>query len=85
MAVLVSCATVKQPYTTVEVSNPNGTAGTFEATVNFDDEGGRLLSVEHPKIRVPANGTATVRVKAGAAVLKHLDHCDVEGLAPAAR
>ncbi|MET7478646.1 hypothetical protein ABZT17_30370 [Streptomyces sp. NPDC005648] len=84
MAVLLSCATVKQPYTTVEVSNPNGTAGTFEVTVNFDDEGGHLLSVAHPKVEVPANGTETVRVDAGAALLKHLDHCDVRDLAPAA-
>ena len=84
MAVLVSCATAKQPYTTVEVSNPNATAGTFEVTVDFDDEGGHLLSVEYPKIKVPANGTETVRVKASSALLKHLGHCDVEDLAPAA-
>jgi len=83
MAVLVSCATAKQPYTTVEVSNPDSAVGTFEVTVNFDDGGGRPLSVEHPRVTVPAHGTETVRVKAGAALLSHLDHCDVRDLAPA--
>ncbi|MEU1478202.1 hypothetical protein ACFYZ8_36355 [Streptomyces sp. NPDC001668] len=75
---LVSCATKADPYSTAEVTNPNSREGTFEVSFSFDDKGGHLLSVEYPKVTVPAKGTETVRVKASAALLEHLDHCRVE-------
>jgi hypothetical protein len=75
---LVSCATRTDPYSTAEVTNPNSRKGTFKVSFSFDDKGGHLLSVEYPEVTVPANGTATVRVNASAALLKHLDHCRVE-------
>ncbi|MEV7735029.1 hypothetical protein AB0O75_23645 [Streptomyces sp. NPDC088921] len=75
---LVSCATRTDPYSTAEVTNPNSRKGTFKVSFSFDDKGGHLLSVEYPEVTVPAKGTATVRVNASAALLKHLDHCRVE-------
>ncbi|MFF0015861.1 hypothetical protein [Streptomyces sp. NPDC005374] len=75
---LVSCATKTDPYSTAEVTNPNSREGTFKVSFSFDDESGHLLSVEYPKVTVPAKGTETVRVKASAALLKHLDHCQAE-------
>ncbi|MDH6550605.1 hypothetical protein M2161_004481 [Streptomyces sp. SAI-133] len=75
---LVSCATRTEPYSTAEVTNPNSREGRFRASISFDDEEGHLLSVEYPEVTVPAKGTATVRVKASAALLEHLDHCQVE-------
>lgn len=75
---LVSCATRTDPYSTAEVTNPNSREGRFRASFSFDDKEGHLLSVEYPEVTVPAKGTATVRVKASAALLEHLDHCRVE-------
>ncbi|MFI6441524.1 hypothetical protein [Streptomyces sp. NPDC050759] len=77
-ALVVSCATKATPYSTAEVTNPNSRKGTFKVSFSFDDKGGHLLSVEYPEVTVPAKGTATVRVNASAALLKHLDHCRVE-------
>ncbi|MFF3964826.1 hypothetical protein ACFYZI_25085 [Streptomyces griseorubiginosus] len=75
---LVRCATRTDPYATAEVTNPNSRAGTFKVSFSFEDKDGHLLSVEYPDVTVPAKGTETVRVKASAALLTHLDHCQVE-------
>ncbi|NEB05013.1 hypothetical protein [Streptomyces sp. SID13726] len=75
---LVSCATKSDPYSTAEVTNPNSRQGTFKVSFSFDDKDGHLLSVEYPEVTVDAKGTETVRVMASAALLKHLDHCQVE-------
>ncbi|MGW2518864.1 hypothetical protein ACWC09_17995 [Streptomyces sp. NPDC001617] len=84
MAVLVSCATVKQPYATVEVSNPNDTAGTFEVTVTFKDAKGGVVASQVDKVDVPASGTVTVHEQVGGGSVARVDHCEVEDLAPAA-
>lgn len=75
---LVKCATRTDPYSTAEVTNPNSRASTFKVSFSFEDRDGHLLSVEYPEVTVPAKGTETVRVKASAALLTHLDHCRVE-------
>ncbi|MGW2718278.1 hypothetical protein [Streptomyces sp. NPDC001492] len=86
MAVLLKCATVKQPYATVEVSNPNSTAGTFEVTVTFRDAEGGAAGSRVDLANVPARGTATVRVNVGGSndLVARIKHCEVADRAPAA-
>lgn len=86
MAVLLKCATVKQPYATVEVSNPNGTAGTFEVTVTFLDARNAVVSTGVSQVRVPARGTvkAGVKVGGGSDRIALVKHCEVRDQAPAA-
>ncbi|MFJ9537063.1 hypothetical protein ACIRPX_07395 [Streptomyces sp. NPDC101225] len=71
---LVSCATATRPYATVEVTNPNGTDGTFTVDVTFEDAGNAAVGSRLDQVDVPANGTVTVRayVSGGAA---RVDHC----------
>ncbi len=85
MAVLMSCASVKQPYATVRVSNPNTTAGTFDVTVTFLDAKGGVVTTQVDRARVPASGTVTLReyVGGGDAQVSRVDHCEVRDLAPA--
>ncbi|MCD9880508.1 hypothetical protein [Streptomyces guryensis] len=86
MAVLLTCATVKQPYATVEVSNPNDTAGTFEVTVTFRDAENGIVATRVDRADVPAKGTATVRVNVGgsSALVARVEHCEVADQAPTA-
>ncbi|MFI7403505.1 hypothetical protein ACIBW9_24045 [Streptomyces sp. NPDC049541] len=86
MAVLLKCATVQQPYATVEVSNPNDTAGTFEVTVTFRDAKGGAAGSRVDMANVPAHGTATVRVNVGGSndLVARIKHCEVADQAPAA-
>lgn len=86
MAVLLKCATVKQPYATVEVSNPNDTAGTFDVTVTFRDAEGAAAGTRVDLAEVPAKGTATVRVNVGGGndLVARIKHCEVQDQAPAA-
>ncbi|MFF4502820.1 hypothetical protein [Streptomyces sp. NPDC001401] len=85
MAVLLKCATVKQPYASVEVSNPNGTAGTFEVTVTFRNAKNGVVATRVDQVDVPANGTATASVNVGGsgALVAGVKHCEVADQAPA--
>ena len=82
MAVLLKCATVKQPYATVEVSNPNDTAGTFEVTVTFRDAKNAVVGTKVSRVRVPASGTVTAKAAVSGSSAR-VDHCEVQDLAPA--
>ncbi|NUP40843.1 MAG: hypothetical protein HOY76_28460 [Streptomyces sp.] len=82
MAVLLTCATVKQPYATVQVSNPNGTAGTFEVTVTFRDAENAVVDTKVSRVRVPASGTVTAKAAVSGSSAR-VDHCEVQDLAPA--
>lgn len=82
MAVLLKCATVKQPYATVEVSNPNHTAGTFEVTVTFRDAKNAVVDTKVSRVRVPASGTVTAKAAVSGSSAR-VDHCEVQDLAPA--
>ncbi|WP_405871787.1 hypothetical protein [Streptomyces sp. NBC_00005] len=76
-ATLVSCATAKKPYATVEVANPNGRAGTFSVDVTFKDAGDNEVDFNYEDVKVPANGRATVRVPV-LGTSTAVDHCEVD-------
>ncbi|MEU3840779.1 hypothetical protein AB0E88_12195 [Streptomyces sp. NPDC028635] len=58
---LLSCATRKQPYATVELRNPNAQDGTFELRISFLDARGKLVDFELDHVEVPGNGTVTTK------------------------
>ncbi|MCS0600335.1 hypothetical protein NX794_03685 [Streptomyces sp. LP11] len=72
---LLSCATPKRPYATVEITNPNSRTAEFRADVTFYDDQGALLLDSHSTVRVSAKGKATTRVEAGARPRLKVDHC----------
>ncbi|MFI1765375.1 hypothetical protein ACH41H_25415 [Streptomyces sp. NPDC020800] len=73
---LISCATGRRPYATVEVTNPNSRTAGFQVRVTFyDAEGTELLDNASPVVSVPAQGTATTRVTLGPRFLSSVDHC----------
>jgi hypothetical protein len=76
---LVSCATDKRPYATVEVTNPNNRKADFQAWVTFyDDQGTLLLENRSPVVTVPAKGRATTQVTLGKRFLMSVDHCTAD-------
>lgn len=76
---LISCATGKKPYATVEITNPNNRAAEFQARVTFyDDEGTEILDNASSTVRVPAKGRATTRVTVGDRLLPKVDHCEAD-------
>ena len=78
-AVLKRCASVDDPYTTVEVRNPNGREALFTAKVAYKDSTGSTLADTTSQVSVPANGKATLRMAAASTgALDRLDHCEVD-------
>jgi len=78
-AVLKRCASVDDPYTTVEVRNPNGREALFTAKVAYKDSTGSTLADTTSQVSVPANGRATLRMAAASTgALDRLDHCEVD-------
>ncbi|MFJ3232387.1 hypothetical protein [Streptomyces sp. NPDC086787] len=83
-AKLLSCATPKKPYATVEVTNPNGTATRFDVTITFDDARGAEVASASEEAVVPANGRATVQLEVqGADRAARVARCDLEPVAVA--
>ena len=77
-AKLISCATAKRPYATVEVSNPNGRKATFTVDVLFMADADSAIDSDYLHVTVPAKGKKTV--KAPFSEVDHfdlLDHCEV--------
>ncbi|MFF4017830.1 hypothetical protein [Streptomyces sp. NPDC001843] len=74
---LISCATEKRPYATVEVTNPNGRKATFSVDVSFRDDSDTEIDHGFEYVTVPAKGTTQVRVKPPASVGTGIDHCRV--------
>ncbi len=60
---LVSCATEKAQYATVEVTNPNAVEGYFTVRVEFDDKHGDAVADNTATVTVPAGGRARAEVK----------------------
>ncbi|WP_439948334.1 hypothetical protein [Streptomyces sp. BBFR109] len=85
---LVSCATQKAPYATVEVSNPNGAGARFTAFVEFRDAEDESVAYRSAEVTVPADGTARVRVPLDDGGVKddglihEVDHCAPDPTAP---
>ncbi|MEU9363359.1 hypothetical protein AB0D71_01225 [Streptomyces avermitilis] len=79
---VVSCATKKAPYATVEVKNPNARKGTFWITVTFKDKDDLEMVDHYADVTVPAKGKATVDVEVGGAgLVDYVDHCEVDPVA----
>lgn len=75
---LVSCATKKAPYATVEVTNPNKNYQTFTVEVSFYDAGKKVLAEREQEVGVGPHSTATAQVPVDDAKLVALvDHCEV--------
>ncbi|MGW7609749.1 hypothetical protein ACWGKW_21225 [Streptomyces sp. NPDC054766] len=85
-AVLVHCASEEDPYTTVEVRNPNGREALFTVKVGYKDRTGFTMADSGSQVSVPANGKATVRMAAASTgAVDRLDHCEVDPKAKAVR
>ncbi|MCX4812956.1 hypothetical protein OG601_20385 [Streptomyces sp. NBC_01239] len=85
-AVLKRCASVEDPYSTVEVRNPNGREALFTVKVTYKAGNGSTLADTTSQVSVPANGRATLRMAAaGTGALDRLDHCEVDPRATADR
>jgi hypothetical protein len=76
---LVKCATVKEPYATVEVTNPNPTDAAFWVDVSFKAANGATVKDETWKVDVPAGDQVTVDVEmARKSLASSVDHCAAE-------
>ncbi|MFJ9867411.1 hypothetical protein [Streptomyces sp. NPDC101165] len=73
---LVSCATRKKPYATVEVTNPNDSSATFSVTVYYKDRRSKFIDYDDLDVTVPANGRQTARIPFNKAYFARLDHCE---------
>ncbi|MFF4547341.1 hypothetical protein ACFY1J_24445 [Streptomyces sp. NPDC001406] len=84
-AKLLSCATPKKPYATVEVTNPNADEGTFAVTITFRDARDAEIISRVEEVGVPANdkATAQVDIRGYDDRAARVDHCDLEAAAPA--
>ncbi|MFI1836480.1 hypothetical protein [Streptomyces olivaceoviridis] len=80
---LVSCATVKKPYATIEVTNPNATKSSFDVHITFEDADDMTVNGTIKEVDVPAHGTKTVRVPVDNAKesAPEVDHCDLDPVA----
>lgn len=75
---LKHCADTKDPYTTVEVKNPNTRDAFFTVKVSFKDASGFTMATASDQVSVPAKGTATQRVFAArVGDVSRIEHCDV--------
>ncbi|MBY8343479.1 LEA type 2 family protein [Streptomyces spinosirectus] len=80
---LVSCATVKHPYATVEITNPNAVKSGFDVHITFEDADNMTVNGTIKEFTVPANGTKTVRIPVDNAeeAAPQVDHCDLDPVA----
>ncbi|MEV5381805.1 hypothetical protein [Streptomyces sp. NPDC052721] len=80
---LVSCATVKKPYATIEVTNPNAADSSFDVHITFEDADDMTVNGTIKEVSVPASGTKTIRVPVDNAEenAPEVDHCDLDPVA----
>ncbi|WP_028804980.1 hypothetical protein [Streptomyces sp. 142MFCol3.1] len=85
-AVLVHCASMEDPYATVEIKNPNGRDAIFDVKVTFKDQHGYTVIDTGDQVSVPAKDKTTYRVAvAGSGRVDMIDHCEVDPRAAAVR
>ncbi|WP_121713514.1 hypothetical protein [Streptomyces sp. E5N91] len=72
---LITCVMVDQPWSTVEVSNPNAVEQTVPVTVLFKDADGTTIDEGTEEVTVPADGMSAVRVPFDGSGIP--DHCEV--------
>ncbi|MEU6666429.1 hypothetical protein [Streptomyces sp. NPDC046727] len=80
---LVSCATVKKPYATIEVTNPNAAESSFDVHIVFEDADDMTVNGTIEEVTVPASGTKTIQVPVDNAKesAPQVDHCDLDPVA----
>ncbi|MEU8935674.1 hypothetical protein AB0D30_38025 [Streptomyces sp. NPDC048409] len=83
--VLVRCASVDDPYATVEVRNPNTRETVFTAKVSLKARNGFTLIDSTRQVSVPAKSRKTLRMAVASAggSLDEVDHCEVDPVATA--
>ncbi|MET8667057.1 hypothetical protein ABZV87_22355 [Streptomyces tendae] len=72
---LITCVREGQPWSTVEVANPNATEYTLAVTVLFKDADGTTIDEGTEEVTVPADGMSAVRVPFDGSGIP--DHCEV--------
>ncbi|WP_432184915.1 hypothetical protein [Streptomyces tendae] len=72
---LITCVREGQPWSTVEVANPNATEYTLAVTVLFKDADGTTIDEGTEEVTVPADGVSAVRVPFDGSGIP--DHCEV--------
>jgi hypothetical protein len=72
---LITCVMEDQPWSTVEVSNPNAVEYTFSVTVLFKDADGTTIDEGTEEVTVPADGVGAVRVPYDGSGTP--DHCEL--------
>ncbi|MGW6024739.1 hypothetical protein [Streptomyces sp. NPDC055099] len=78
-AKLVSCATAKEPYATVKVTNGNAKTGRFWVSVTFVDADGITVIEESEEVKVAGKGKKTTRIEIGGEGLAaSVARCDVD-------
>jgi hypothetical protein len=84
-AELVSCATERRPYATVDVTNPNDGDGRFVVTITFQDAGGDAIVSRSERVDVSAHETVRTRVDLGSQKGRAgtVAHCNLDPAAPA--
>ncbi|MEV6758624.1 hypothetical protein [Streptomyces sp. NPDC051214] len=76
---LVTCATEKDPYATVKVTNGNAKKGRFWVSVTFVDADGITVIEESEEVKVPGKGKTTARIEIGGEGLAaSVARCDVD-------
>ncbi|MFG2553384.1 hypothetical protein ACGFWF_26005 [Streptomyces sp. NPDC048581] len=80
---LVTCTSVRQPYATVTVTNPNSTSKFFTVTVDFLDAQNRRVERRTEKAFVGGNEMERVEVDLSSPdLVAKVDHCRAEPEAP---
>jgi hypothetical protein len=86
IALLVQCASMEDPYATVEIRNPNGRDGLFTVKVAFKDKHGYTVIDTSDQVSVPAKDKTTFRVAvASSGRVDMIDHCHIDPTATADR
>ncbi|MFJ4711421.1 hypothetical protein [Streptomyces sp. NPDC088785] len=77
---LLGCADATRPWSTVEVTNPNGRAVTYTVSTTYFDDADRRIQEKTARVRVPARGKAVAKVPVDtrAEVLDRVDHCEAD-------
>ncbi|MGW3263769.1 hypothetical protein [Streptomyces sp. NPDC001056] len=75
---LISCASAKKPYATVELTNPNNRKVTFTVDVSFRDRDDTEIDFNYENVTVPAKGTVKAKVEYDSGYSPDLpDHCKI--------
>jgi hypothetical protein len=78
-ATLIKCADSTHPYALVRVVNPNRKSARFDVHVAFDDSASVQIADGYDDVKVPADGTTTLKVRIGnTSLATDIAHCEVD-------